>query len=207
MVPAYEVDTASAVRFALRNGVTPKTVELQNLQAERRVAEARYTNGPGATIVASYGFNQIATSASLAYRNLLEARQLTVSVQLPVWDWGSHHQSVRAVEADRRRVETLSAETLAQLANDARFAVLQLAQARRNVALYAKADSVAQRRFEVAYNRYTIGRITIDNLYIAQSEKDQAVTQMAESLRAYWRAHYQLRRLTLFDFASDQPLR
>ena len=171
------------------------------------MTEAKLANGPGATIQASYGYNQVAPSAADAYQNLLEARQLTLSVQVPLWNWGSHGEGVRAAEADRDRVTTLAEAQLDQLAHDAHFAALQLAQARRNVALYAKADSVAGRRFEVAYNRYTISRITIDNLYLAQSEKDQAVREVAEGLRAYWRAHYQLRRLTLYDFAAGQPIR
>ena len=206
-VPEYEADTASAVRHALQNAATVSRVELQGVQARRRVVEARLSSGPGATLQASYGYNQIATRAALAYENLLEARQLTLSVQLPLWNWGAHAEGVRAAEADRDRVATLSEEALQQLGHDAHFAALQLVQARRNVALYAKADSVAGRRFEVAYNRYTIGRIAIDNLYLAQSEKDQAVGQVAESLRAYWRAHYQLRRLTLYDFVAGQPIR
>ena len=207
VVPAYDADTARAVGYALQNGATVSSVELQAVQARRRVTEARFANGPGATVQASYGYNQVAPSAAVAYQNLLEARQLTLSVQVPLWTWGAHGEGVRAAEADRDRVTTLSEATLEQLAHEAHFAALQLAQARRNVALYAKADSVAGRRFEVAYNRYTISRITIDNLYLAQSEKDQAVGQVAEGLRAYWRAHYQLRRLTLFDFATGQPIR
>ena len=206
-VPEYDADTTRAVRYALQNGATVSGVELQAVQARRRVTEAKLANGPGATLQASYGYNQVAPSAAVAYQNLLEARQLTLSVQVPLWNWGSHGEEVRAAQADRDRVTTLAEATLDQLAHDAHFAALQLAQARRNVALYAKADSVAGRRFEVAYNRYTIGRIAIDNLYLAQSEKDQAVGQVAESLRSYWRAHYQLRRLTLFDFATGQPIR
>jgi len=207
VVPAYDVDTTRAVSYALQNGATVSSVELQAVQARRRVTEAKLSNSPGATVQATYGYNQVAGSAAVAYQNLLEARQLTLSVQLPLWNWGAHGETVRAAEADRDRVTTLAEATLDQLAHDAHFAALQLAQARRNVALYAKADSVAGRRFEVAYNRYTIGRIAIDNLYLAQSEKDQAVGQVAESLRSYWRAHYQLRRLTLFDFATGQPIR
>jgi outer membrane protein TolC len=83
---------------------------------------------------------------------------------------------------------------------DARFAALEVEQTRRSLALSAKADTVAAKRFEVAYNRYVIGKISIDNLYIAQSEKDQAIVQYVQALRQHWLAHYRLRRLTLFDF-------
>ena len=65
---------------------------------------------------------------------------------------------------------------------------------------------MAAKRFEVAYNRYVIGRIGIDNLYIAQNEKDQARTQVAQALRQYWQAYYQLRRLTLFDFETGRAI-
>ena len=52
-----------------------------------------------------------------------------------------------------------------------------------------------------------IGRITIDNLYIAQDEKDQAVLQYVLALRGYWVAHYRLRRATLFDFTAGRAIR
>ncbi len=91
--------------------------------------------------------------------------------------------------------------------HEAHFAALDLALARRNVAVLAKADTVGQKRFEVAYNRYLIGRIAMDNLYIAQTEKDQALTNFVQGLRSYWQAHYRLRRATLFDFATGQTIR
>ena len=65
---------------------------------------------------------------------------------------------------------------------------------------------MAGRRFEVAYNRYVIGRITIDNLFIAQNEKDQARNQFVQALRGYWQAYYQLRRVTLFDFEAGRSI-
>jgi outer membrane protein len=206
-VPAFEPDTATAVAEALRNAAAVSTVALQDVQARRRVTEARLADGIGATVLASYGFNATAPGMRLAYQNLLEARQLSVAVEVPLWQWGAHGDGVQAAEADRERVTMQSEATLAQLALDARFAALALAQARRNVALQVTADSVAEKRYQVAYNRYVIGRITIDNLYIAQAEKDQALVQFVAGLRGYWLAYYQLRRTTLYDFEAGHPIR
>jgi Outer membrane efflux protein len=89
----------------------------------------------------------------------------------------------------------------------ARFTALEVMQARRNLAISSTADTVAQKRFDVAYNRYVIGRISIDNLYIAQQEKDQARTQYVRALRGYWEAYYRLRRVTLYDFERNQVIR
>lgn len=205
--PVFEADTARAVAEALRNRAVGPDLELQEVQALRRVTEAKLGTGPGATVQASVGFNATAPDASLAYDNLLEARRFSLAVQVPLFQWGARRESVLAAAAERERVASLARSTIERTAHDAHFAALELAQARRTVALLAKADTVAAKRFEVAYNRYLIGRISIDNLYIAQTEKDQAITQFVLAVRRYWQAHYRLRRLTLFDFAAGAAIR
>jgi outer membrane protein TolC len=173
----------------------------------RRITEARLASGIGASVSASYGFNATGPERRLVYQDLLEARQFSMAVQIPLWQWGARGEGVRAAEAERDRATSLGQSTMEQTAQEAHFAALQLSQARRNLALSAKADTVAGKRFEVALNRYVIGRIAIDNLYLAQSEKDQALNQFVQSLRGYWQAYYRLRRLTLFDFVAGQPIR
>ena len=207
VVPAVVADTARAVAEAMRNRAAVSDAELQRVQSNRRVTEAKLSNGIGATIQASYGFNATAPEAGLAYQNLLEARQFQVQVSMPLWQWGAHARSVDAAEADRDRVASTTDNSLEQMKLDAKFAVLQLDQARRMLEISAKADTVAQKRFEVAYNRYVVGRIQIDNLYQAQGEQDQARTQFVQALRGYWQAYYRLRRVTLFDFEVGQPIR
>ena len=66
---------------------------------------------------------------------------------------------------------------------------------------------VGAKRFEVAYNRYVIGRIDMDNLYLAQNEKNQALSQYLQSLRGFWLSYYRLRRVTLYDFAAGAVIR
>jgi outer membrane protein TolC len=205
-VPEFEADTARAVAEALRNSARMSDVALQEVQARRRVTEAKLSTGIGATMQASYGYNATGPEASLAYQNLQEARTFSLSLSVPLLQWGAHKETVRAAEAERDRQVSLGQSTTEQTAQDAHFAALQLSQARRNLALSAKGDTVATKRFEVALNRYVIGRIPIDNLYLAQNEKDQALNQFVQALRGYWQAYYRLRRLTLFDFAAGQVI-
>jgi len=198
--PDVEPDTALAVAEALRNRATVSSVELQQVQAERRVTEAGLNNGLGATLQASYGFNATGSELSGAYENLLEAQRLTFSVEIPLVQWGARRNEVGAAKMERDAVEAAGQATLDRTAHEARFAALQLSQAGRALALSAKADTVAQKRFEVAYNRYGIGRISIDNLFIAQREKDAARRQYVQALRGYWEAYFRLRQVTLYDF-------
>lgn len=205
-VPDLAPDTTRAVAEALRNRSSVTDAALQDVLARRHIAEARLARGVGATVQASFGLNATAPEASLAYQNLLDARQFSLSVELPLWQWGARSQEVEAARSDQERSSSLSEASIDRTALDAHFAVLELEQARVNVGLAAKADTVAGKRFEVAYNRYVIGRITIDNLYLAQSEKDQALGEFVRALQGYWLAYYQLRRATLFDFATGQEI-
>ena len=205
--PVVLVDTVTAVRQALANRSTVSDVRLQEVQARRAVNAARLSNGPGATIQASLGFNATGPDFNAAYDGLQDARQFSLGVQMPIWQWGVRREAIEAARADEARTQSQGEATLEQLAQEAHFAALQLGQARRGLELSAKADTVAGKRFEVAYNRYVIGRITIDNLYVAQSEKDAALSQYVQALRAYWQAYYRLRRLTLYDFERGEPIR
>jgi outer membrane protein TolC len=206
-VPEVDADTTRAVAEAMRNRSSVSDVSLQDVQSRRRVTEAKLANGIGATMLASYGYNATGPEASTAYENLQEARTFSLSLQVPLLQWGAHKEGVRAAEADQERIRNLGKATLEQTAQEAHFAALQLSQARRTLALSAKGDTVAAKRFEVALNRYIIGRIAIDNLFTAQNEKDQALNQYVQALRGYWQAYYRLRRLTLYDFAAGAPIR
>jgi outer membrane protein TolC len=204
--PDIQADTLRAVQEALRNRAIVTDAELQELQADRRVNEAKLNNGFGATIVASYGLNATGDEVSLAYQSLQEARRFEMAVQIPLVQWGARKEGVQAAQYDKERIASTAAVTRENTAHEAYFAALQLDQAKRALALSATSDTVAAKRFEVAYNRYVIGRIGIDNLYIAQNEKDAAKTQYVQALRQYWQAYYQLRRLTLFDFEVGRAI-
>lgn len=206
-IPAVRVDTAAAVSAALQHGSVLPQTQLQLVQADRAVTQARLANGIGATVQASYGYNATGDAFGTAYDELREARQFSVGVEVPLWQWGAHREGVAAARAERERASSEAETAVRQAEQDARFAVLQLEQAGRNLAIAAKADTVAGKRFEVAYNRYVIGRIDIDNLYVAQSEKDQALVSYVQALRGYWQAYYRLRRITLVDWATGEQIR
>lgn len=206
-VPVFDADTAEAVKWARANSSTIEDVVASEVHADRSVSEAKWNGGAGGTINASYGFNATGNTSSDAYRNLLNAQGFSLSLQVPLWQWGAHSSTVDAAKADRDVARSNAQLSRAQVDLNAHFAALQLTEARTGLVIAAKADTVAAKRFEVAYNRYGIGKITIDNLILGEIDKDQAVVAYAQALRAYWTAYYLLRRLTLYDFETGRQIR
>lgn len=205
-IPSVVADTMKAVEEALKNSARIRNLELAAVSARRDVVEAGLNRLPGATVNARFGLNQTATELNAAYKDPLESQRFSLSVNVPLFSFGAISADAQQARANYRQVDANNKRSREQVRQSAHFAALQLTQAKRNLEVNAKADTVAQKRYEVAYNRYVIGRISIDNLYIAQNEKDQAVSQYLNALRNYWLAYYRLRQTTLYDFERGAPI-
>jgi outer membrane protein TolC len=205
-IPIVSADPDVAVRAALKNSSTMRQNELDDVRSRRGIGEAKAENRFNASITGSVGFNQTAPQFGQAYQSPLGKQTLNVGINLPMLQWGAGHADLEEAKAIEQRVGATNRMRRDALEEDARFSVLQLEQAKRNVTLAAKADTVAQRQFEVARNRYTIGKITNEALYLAQGEKDAAVLANVQALRNYWITYYHLRRVTLYDFEKGVPL-
>ena len=206
VVPAFEIDTTAAIAHALRNASALPEADLQVMRTRRQVSTARAQAGFRADIEASVGFDQTAEAFSSAYESPLAKQQLRLQVQMPLIQWGGGRAAVSAARAEEARATSTAEGRRELVEEEARFTALELTQAQRQLAIAAKADTVAAKRFEVAKNRYIIGKIDVNDLYVAQSEKDAAVLSYVQALRGFWAAHYRLRRLTLYDFAARRPL-
>ena len=68
----------------------------------------------------------------------------------------------------------------------------------------AKSDTVASKSYEVAKNRYLIGKINdILELNNAQTERDSNEKLYYSALQTFWTSYYEIRQMTLFDFLKN----
>ena len=70
----------------------------------------------------------------------------------------------------------------------------------------AKSDTVAAKSYTASKNRYLIGKISVTDLNIAQTEKDKATIAHIRALQTFWRNFYELRKMTLYDFYKEQAI-
>ena len=199
-------DPETSVAEALRSQSRLRALDLAAVQSRRRVVEARLENGFNARVTAGLGYNQTGRLIDDAYRSPLSQQQFALAFDIPLVQWGRGRAAIAAARAEQARQESVAIESRRTIAIEARFAARQIAQARRQFSLAAKADTVAARRFDVAKNRYVIGRIGVGDLFIAQAEKDAALLASVQATRGYWLAYYRLRRMTLYDFVHGQRL-
>ena len=121
-------------------------------------------------------------------------------------DWGRTKSRVQTALANQELTQYTLTQEIQNFEQEiitlvSRFEVLE-----SQVEITKKSDEVAKERYDVAQSRYLIGKIDITNLNIALTEKDNARRSYISAVRAYWTAYFDLRRLTLYDFANKELL-
>jgi outer membrane protein len=177
------------------------------LEAERNVAKAKGDNGLNATLTANLGFsNRGATIGDLS-KSPQNQQLVLIEFDIPILDWGRSQSRMKTAEANRQ-LTVYSIEQDKQTFKQQIYTEVTLFEMLKNqLELTAKADAIASEKYQIAQDRYVLGNLSITDLSIAFSEKDQAKRDFIGALRDYWTAYYRLRWLTLFDFEKGEKIK
>ncbi len=204
--PVVAADPETAVGQALKYSGLLQTANLSRLRASRQVAQAQQGVRPSVNLTASFGLNSSGTTAPEAYKNLVDRETFTIGIEMPIVQWG---RGKATLDAARIREEITSISWDQQQASfevEVRYQVLNLQQLGRQLQRSARGDTIAQRRYDVTKNRYLVGKVDIQALFIAQNEKDGARQRYLMNLRSFWLALARLREMTLYDFEANKPI-
>jgi outer membrane protein TolC len=176
------------------------------LQAQQVVAEAKGGTGLDANLVGSFGLNQNSENINNAYLDLKDQETFKFGISVPIADWGKS-KAQRSVaqanlELEQRKIDQ-------EKENFRRVVVLKAQQfdlVRRNAEIAQRYTESAKKRYEITYQRYLIGKISITDLNLALTEQESARRGYLQAIRNFWSAVYELRGLTLYDFVSGKTL-
>ncbi|MFT4738297.1 MAG: outer membrane protein TolC [Cyclobacteriaceae bacterium] len=204
-LPLFEVSIEEALSYAKQNRSDFIAFERRRIEALAEVEEARRSRFQ-TTLEASIGFVDQGLTFEDSYTELNDQQFINVSLFVPLIDWGRNKARTRTAMANKQLNDYVIAQDEQNFEQEIITQVRQLVVLRKQIEISKKSDEVAQKRYEVAQNRYLIGKIDITNLNIALTEKDQAKRSYLAALRSFWRAYFDLRRLTLYDFANKELL-
>lgn len=205
-IPELEIELNKAIEQARENNPELLNLERQLLQAAQNVAEARSQKGLNANLFASYGLTQRAEDISGAYKNPMSQQRVSVGIELPIVDWGLGKGQYKMAQSQEEVIRTQVRQSQIDFEQNIFLNVNQFNLQDDQLLIAAKADNIAQRRYDVTKQRFLIGKIDVLDLNVADSEKDVAKRGYIAALRNYWTAFYYVRRLTLFDFERNQSL-
>jgi outer membrane protein TolC len=205
VIPQFEVTVDEALEHAKKNRSAFVAFERRRAEAEREVAQARGQRFE-TTVTAAYGLNNNGLVMQDVYQNPTQQQQVNLTFSIPVLDWGRNKSMMRTALANKKLNDYVIAQDEVNFEQEIMTQVRQFEMLRLQIEITKKSDEVATERYNVAQNRYLIGKIDITNLNIALTEKDDAKRSYIQALKSFWTAYYDLRRLTLYDFANKQLL-
>ena len=127
-------------------------------------------------------------------------QQFNLTLNVPIMDWGRNKARMRTALANKKLSDYVISQDEVDFEQTVITQVRKFEMLRLQIEITHKSDDVATQRYNVAQNRYLIGKIDITNLNIALTEKDDAKRSYLQALKSFWVAYYDLRRLTLYDF-------
>jgi len=205
-VPDLDIDVSFAVNQAMENRSDMLDYQIERLQSQRDIARLEAESRLSTTLTARLGYNQTAPSFDELYDNPLDNQYVDVSFDIPLFRWGQGREERQAAYANHESVLNSVEYREETFIQEVEYQVREFLLLQRQIVAAATADTIATRRFDVATNRYLIGRIDITNLLIAQQEKDSERRNFIRTLQQYWQGFYNLRRITLYDFEREQPI-
>jgi len=203
----FTITADMAITEARYNSSTALDFDKRRLEAQSQVNAAKMSGRFDADLSAVFGLTQQGASIPGAYTQPLDQQQVSLGFTLPILDWGSARGRIKMAESQEELVFTSVEQEEIDFEYNIFLEVMQFNMQENQLRIAAKADTVAQKRYDVTAKRYMIGKVNdILDLDKAQIDNDNALKGYYQALRAYWLNYYRIRKETLYDFQRDMPI-
>ncbi len=204
-VPTGDLKYSDVLNKALTNNSFSKEIRRRQLQADYDVAKAK-GNLRQIDLFAQIGYTGTADNNADAYRCLKDNQIVEIGFSIPLVDWGKRRGQVKVAENNRKVIESSIRKEQMEFNQDIFILVERYNNQRRQLELAQRADTIAEARYKTNLETFMVGRISTLDLNDSQISKDQSRQAMINQLYLYWNYYYQIRSLTLWDFAKGTSI-
>ena len=205
-VPQFEVPLSLAGQLALENSPDPEYYNRIVRESESNLAYAKANARMKADLYVQFGLSQTGLDIPQSYHNPMHQEYVSVSLSLPILDWGRGRGKVRVAKSQLALAHTRAEQGMNDFTRNVEKLVLQFNMQSRKVNIASLTDRRSSQRFSVAMRMYVMGRISLLDLMSAVSEKNYAKRNFISALQTYWSLYYTLRSMTAYDFENDRAL-
>jgi len=202
----FEIDPDIAVKEAKENRKETPQFERRLIEAEEALVQAKRSSGVSATLMGSYGISNSSDEFLLVYNNPERQRLLSLTVSVPIMDWGRAASRIKLAES---RSDLVNFDVEKEKIDFEREVIVQVEQFNLLIdwiSTAEEADKVAENGYQIALKKFQNGEISITDLNISLQERESAKRDYIASLQSYWVAYYNLRILTLYDFQRNEKI-
>ena len=205
-IPDLSISQELALSEARKNKETWLEFQIRELEAKSALDQAKKNNGLNAELFATVGLVNRSDKVEGVYQNPIDQQTVRLGLSIPLMDWGRSKARVKTAEANQKLVEYSVRQDQINFEQMIITQVELISSLQAQLPVAEEAAEVALQRYHIAGESFALGKISITELSIAQTEKDQARRTYLQSLQYYWESFYNLRLLTLYDFEEQKPI-
>lgn len=202
----FTISASEALMYARENNPEFLTLKQNILESRQAVDRTKKESGINASLNASIGFNQVGSEFNQVWRNLLQQDMVSVSLSIPILDWGVRKGKYNMAKNNLNVVEISSRQTEQQIEEEVIMTVNDFNVQGGMIESAEEARLLAESAYEDTRMRFIIGKSDINSLSMALTRKDTAEKNYISALRNYWLSYYKIRRLTMYDFVNESVI-
>ena len=187
----------SAITSIIASRVAAKMVELH---------ETKRKSHPNASISFMYGLNQYGNTLRAAYTRPNQQQALSVTMSIPVFQFGMSRDLVKVVQADYETTLLEQENAWHEIARQAREYVLDYNNDMQMLDLTLKKAELASKQYAFAVMEFKIGKCTGTELASSYKNSLQAQREVISSTCELYVDYFKIRHLALHDFVLDKDL-
>lgn len=201
-----EISVDKALELARANNPTFLELRQQILEAQQQVDKTKKEAMFNAQINASVGFNQVSKNIQDAYKNLQQQEIVSLSVSIPLVDWGVRKGKHNIAKNNLLVTETSAKQKELTVEEDVIMTVGDFNIQQALIGSAEEAVDLAETAYSETKQRFMIGKADINSLTLSLNRQQEAQRNYISALQNYWLSYYKIRKLTLYDFETGVSL-
>lgn len=206
VIGSMHIDATEAIALARENNPTYLAKRQTTAEARREAERAKVEKNFSVSLDASVGLNQVADNFSEAYRNLLSQDKATITLSIPLKDWGKRKNAYLAARSTVDVAERAEQESARDIELEVALTVADFNERQSIVETSRQALTIAEDTYAQTLQRFIRAQANAYDLSLAQSHWQTARQNQIASLQNYWLSYFHLRRLTLYDYQHNKSI-
>ncbi len=211
VLPNIEVDTVQVdIGFAIDQGLSSRmelrqreiSIETSEFDLIQTMALNEFKGSLGVT-VGLFGDNE---KFGNVYQNPTDNETVSLSLTIPLWDWGERKSRIKATEASIETANISLEEEQNNIILSVRKVYRNLLNLQNQIEIARKSVTNAQLTYDLNLEKYRNGDLTGMDLNIYQNQLSEKQLSYTNSLISYKLELLNLKIQTLYDFEKKEPV-
>lgn len=203
--PKY-IHEGEVLEMVNRNNPEYQKLELERVNAEYALHQAKVNNRFNANISLSYGLNQYANTLADAYRHPNQRQAVSVTFNVPVFQWGINRNKLRIAQNEHETALLEQEYTIDNFKEEIHDNVFGYNMSRKLMDAADRKYELSARQYSFAAMRFNTGKIAAIELTDANRKYLQAKQNYISVLKDLFTKYYKIRHLALYDFMEGKDM-